>query len=337
MSADELEDREGDGLGGVLDWLRPVWWALLLLLTVGVVWGLPGDLTRAGPDGASSELTPDPTDYRRWALLRAYLGVLGAASAAGIVAQALASRRTLTSRLAELLDDPELDGAPRRPRLTGRHEEREVTIEVAAPAFALRQVGRDPATITLKLRHAPAVRVRIRVDAGRAAAEKAQGQVEDVRVAHGWAFDQRYLVETDEDPTGGAMADAEVRDAIHAVFERWGMDELRVAAGQLVVEAASPLLDEVEELLESLERIASAYDRRPAPEVRSRASFAWVGGVDAAARCPFCRDSLAGELVACEGCATLVHGECHEENGGCPILGCSATAVTQVGAIAFEA
>jgi hypothetical protein len=40
-------------------------------------------------------------------------------------------------------------------------------------------------------------------------------------------------------------------------------------------------------------------------------------------RCAFCHDDLAPPLWSCERCATLVHGDCHEEAPACPTLGCA--------------
>ena len=49
-----------------------------------------------------------------------------------------------------------------------------------------------------------------------------------------------------------------------------------------------------------------------------------IGGGDSHARCPYCHDSFSedDDLSSCAVCSTLLHPECHAENGGCPILGC---------------
>ena len=41
--------------------------------------------------------------------------------------------------------------------------------------------------------------------------------------------------------------------------------------------------------------------------------------------CPYCRapvDSTQEEVVVCEGCDTVHHRDCYQENGGCTIFGC---------------
>ena len=41
--------------------------------------------------------------------------------------------------------------------------------------------------------------------------------------------------------------------------------------------------------------------------------------------CPYCRAQIGQDdpSLACEGCGTLHHADCYEENGGCTIFGCS--------------
>lgn len=41
--------------------------------------------------------------------------------------------------------------------------------------------------------------------------------------------------------------------------------------------------------------------------------------------CPYCRAPIVAEepQKACEGCGTVHHPDCYEENGGCTIFGCS--------------
>ena len=38
-------------------------------------------------------------------------------------------------------------------------------------------------------------------------------------------------------------------------------------------------------------------------------------------------------LSACGECGTVLHSECHEENGGCPILGCGGRGMERLGPI----
>jgi hypothetical protein len=64
---------------------------------------------------------------------------------------------------------------------------------------------------------------------------------------------------------------------------------------------------------------------RPADAVRGAESEGPRVVVRGPQVCPFCRDGIdadAQDAVACEGCATLHHGECWAENGRCTVRGC---------------
>ena len=198
---------------------------------------------------------------------------------------------------------------------------------------------RYPLEATLGLHHAPAVRLRIRREEGLAAVEKALGLVRDVEVAGGGVFDRRYLVEADAAPAEAPLADQAVRAAVHALLTRWDLDELELRDGRLRVRGASRRsmgARLIHELLDALGVLAHAYDRRPALEIGLQARFVWTGGEDARPRCPYCHDVFADKvgLVACSGCSTLLHQECHEENGGCPILGCGGRTWEPMGPLA---
>lgn len=260
--------------------------------------------------------------------------------AAGWLNQARVNRRVILRQFVPLLDRSEMTGTALGDTVSGSRGGRAVTLELRVVPWTLGG-NRYPVRAELELHNAPEVRVRVRVDRGLAAVEKALGRADDVEVAGGGNFDRRYLVETDEDvPDQGGLADEEVRRAIDTLLSRWQLDEVRIEAGRLFAYGASPLLSKMMlvDLLVTLELLAHAYDRRPVPIVRSRPSFAWVGGPDAEARCPFCHDVLGDvDVAACDGCATLIHAECHAENGGCPILGCGARSVDRIGPIPFEA
>lgn len=47
--------------------------------------------------------------------------------------------------------------------------------------------------------------------------------------------------------------------------------------------------------------------------------------------CPYCRGPLLAEepVTECEGCGTLHHADCFEENGGCTIFGCTKAPVDE--------
>ncbi len=71
-------------------------------------------------------------------------------------------------------------------------------------------------------------------------------------------------------------------------------------------------------------KVARYYERHPI-RVREADRFMWTGG-GTQPRCPFCREQLSEDhpdLVSCDSCRTLHHGECFAEHGGCTIYGCT--------------
>lgn len=188
-----------------------------------------------------------------------------------------------------------------------------------------------PVRVDVDLLHAPAVRLRIRRDQGLAAGEKALGLVRDVEVAGGDRFDRDYLVEAEGDAASTPLASREVREAVERLLRRWPLDELSIRGGKLVVRGAPDTvgLRELGGLLEALDVLARAYDRRPGDELGLAGRFVWVGGRDVQPRCPYCHDALDDDalaLVSCAECRTVLHQDCHAENHGCPILGCGGRA-----------
>jgi hypothetical protein len=194
-----------------------------------------------------------------------------------------------------------------------------------------------PMTAKLELHHAPNISLRIRHDRGLAAVEKAAGLVRDLEVAGGGRFDKKYLVEADAAPAHSPLADENVRRAVDELLMRWDLDEVRIQNGQLVVKGDSRRLGQrmLRGLLEELEVLAHAYDRRPALDLGVKERFFWVGGSDNAPRCPYCHDGLEtedkAEVSSCGACSTLIHSECFSENGGCPILGCGGRGIEHLG------
>ena len=249
--------------------------------------------------------------------------------------QARENRRAVLRRVLGRVDGRFVPGRPWSDVIEGRHAERPFRLTLSTrPAW--RPIPRRPGDptrvdvypleVSLALRDAPDVRLRIRRDAGLAALEKAVGLATDVDVSGGDAFDREYLVEVSGAPPGAALAEGPVRAAIDALLRRWALGEIQIEGGRLVVRGAPEMVGtrELHRLLDALEVLANAFDRRSAADLGLAGKFVWIGGGDRAARCPFCHDALDDprELVACEGCRTLLHGECHAEHGGCPILGC---------------
>ncbi|MEZ0229225.1 MAG: RING finger protein [Planctomycetota bacterium] len=53
-----------------------------------------------------------------------------------------------------------------------------------------------------------------------------------------------------------------------------------------------------------------------------------LAGSEGKARCAYCHEDVTGaepDLVACEHCHTVLHADCYDELGRCPILGCTGT------------
>lgn len=186
-----------------------------------------------------------------------------------------------------------------------------------------------PIRVQVDLLNAPNVRLRIRRDRGLAAAEKALGLVRDVDVGGGDRFDRDYVVEAEGASAVTPLASEEVRAAVEGLLRRWPLDSVTIDQRRITVRGRPDTvgLRELDGLLAALDVLARAYDRRPGDELGLAGRFVWVGGVDPQPRCPYCHDGLEGPdplvvLVACGGCKTLIHADCHEENQGCPILGC---------------
>lgn len=253
------------------------------------------------------------------------------------VAQAQSFRRAMLRRI---LDRVEGSFVPSRwpfsDEVSGTHEGRKFRLWMSTnPSHR-----RYPIRAQVELLHAPSIQLRVRRDQGLAAVEKALGLVRDVEVSGGDRFDQRYLVEANEAPVQAPLADREVRDAIHDLLTRWDLDEVFIARGELHVSGETSRAGQqlLSELLFHMATLAHAYDRRPALEIGLQQRFLWVGGEGTRARCPFCHDAIGdlGDLVACDGCQTLLHEECHHENGGCPILGCGGRGMDRVGPISLK-
>lgn len=239
--------------------------------------------------------------------------------------QTRANRHAILARILDRVGGS-LEGAgPFADEVLGTHNERAFRLTLSTrPTFRLSNTY--PLTASVQLQHAPAINLRIRRDEGLAAVEKKLGLVRDVEVAGGEAFDERYLVEADSAPAHSPLADEDVRVAVDMLLSKWDLDEVRIQNGWLTASGNSRRLGQkmIHEMLYELEVLAHAYDRRPALEIGVQERFFWVGGSDRNPRCPFCHDEIVqlDDFSSCAVCNTLLHPECHEENGGCPILGC---------------
>jgi len=246
------------------------------------------------------------------------------------------NRQAILGRMLERVDGELVSGRSLRwHEVRGRHDGRPFRLLLGTrKGFTLLRQRSEgawfpdvyPIELSVELQHAPPIGLRIRRDEGLAALAKALGRVVDVEVSGGDSFDAAFLVEADGAPATSPLAAPEVRDSVRALLARWNLSEVAIRGGRLVVRGAPSRMGvrELNTLLDALEILACEYDRRPALEVAVGERYWWTGGFDAAARCPYCHDSIALEeaIVSCGACQTLIHTECHAENQGCPLLGC---------------
>ena len=137
-------------------------------------------------------------------------------------------------------------------------------------------------------------------------------------------FDRTYLLEGKGFVSVEPLQELdEARQAVERVFALSGMETLTIKKGLLRIEGevdADLDREELAGLLPALRILASIYEGDPPQEIELKAqAVVGTGGL-----CPYCRDSLHDvlQVTRCGGCGTSLHQECHQENGGCPILGC---------------
>jgi hypothetical protein len=181
--------------------------------------------------------------------------------------------------------------------------------------------------------------VKLSVDADEAPAFRISLASAGTRVARflGWkqgveigkkTFDERFVLEThDPERASGALREQPaLRDAIARALALGTSPALEVAAGKVT------FTDELKHLrpekygkaLEALEGVARCFDRVPFEAPGFVAKTLAVVDVSGKTRCPYCHAGVDvhEDLVACEACATVLHSDCWEELGGCPIMGC---------------
>lgn len=137
-------------------------------------------------------------------------------------------------------------------------------------------------------------------------------------------FDRTYLLEGKGFVSVEPLQQLEeARRAVEKVFALSGMETLTIKKGLLRIEGeldAELDREDLAGLLPALRTLASVYEGEPLQGIELKAqAVVGTGGL-----CPYCRDSFdeALEVIQCGGCGTSLHQECHEENGGCPVLGC---------------
>lgn len=275
------------------------------------------------------------------------MGVLGfltvligiASVTLAVFLQAAQNRASVLERVIPFVFEGRLVSDGLRHTLLGQVGEREVEVQVGFRP-RVRGASRYPIRSRLALHHAPDLALRIRRDTGLAALEKRIGRVLDVEVGEGDSFDEKYLVEAPSEADRAGLAGKDVRVAIHRLIAVWKLDEVRIEGPWVEIHGNTSHLDRrmFRDLLQTLEMLAHAYDRSPVTTVTARPLFAWTGGEDSKARCPYCHDALGNEpseVGSCSGCGTLIHLECHRELGRCAIIGCASLEVEYEGPLAF--
>ena len=143
-------------------------------------------------------------------------------------------------------------------------------------------------------------------------------------------FDDRYLLKT-KDPVRARQAlsrNAELRGAIDTLFEYGTTPEVKVSKGSYTFEVQVSSLhpDLYPSVLAVLDRVAAHFDRVKLKVKRLGGDRQALVDASGRTRCPYCRDAIRGDedtLTACESCSTVLHEECWDQHGGCPIFGCA--------------
>lgn len=204
------------------------------------------------------------------------------------------------------------------------------TREGAAYARKRREPG-DPLHLSVSVRVPHASHVDLRVRRASDLKPDELAFAEDLRVGNK-KFDARYVIEANGKPVLAPLAAKNVRKGVNRLMALPGIEELTLKDSRLAVRGVVGSKigrKKLRVLATSLDALAAAFDRRPALTVELKGTFINTPE-GAGGRCPYCHDDLgpSEEHVACDGCHTILHAECHAENGGCPILGCGDRSAT---------
>lgn len=153
-------------------------------------------------------------------------------------------------------------------------------------------------------------------------------------------FDGRFVVTTTGSRFRAADAlDGELKGLVKKLFDRFGVTQLDTEyqpflyqekhhfGSKRILRARVPRLrpEHAAQVLEALDLLARHLEGVPIKVIRlgveRRASRSQTGK----ARCAYCHEDVTGsepDLVACDGCGTVLHEGCWAEGGSCPTLGC---------------
>lgn len=138
----------------------------------------------------------------------------------------------------------------------------------------------------------------------------------------------RYLVSSGDAESARDLfvhGGSDLTGVLEELMESGPIGEVTAHAGWLYLECELQALDSrwFRWYFNRMLKVARYYERSPI-RVRQVERYAWTGG-GTQGRCPFCHDALgerSHDLVACDTCQTLHHGECFDLHGGCTIYGC---------------
>jgi hypothetical protein len=185
--------------------------------------------------------------------------------------------------------------------------------------------------LRVELKRASQVHLRLRHEDALTEHQREHGSEHQVGVED---FDNTFWIESQGWAGVEPLAEYdEARAAVEKIFTIPGVTTLTVMRGRMRVDgeidAETPRARLVS-LVGAIRLLARIYEGDPPVSLKLAARAVEV---DAVRRCPYCRDDLgdpAHAEVTCEGCGTCQHLECHQENKGCPVLGCGVTSTQPV-------
>ncbi len=180
------------------------------------------------------------------------------------------------------------------------------------------------------------VRLEVAADEAPSLTITEAGTVDQVRRFFGLArgvslgarsFDERFVLGAPDPERVRRAIGPELRHAITGIFEKRPVRNLTFANGRLAIEAnvRDIELRDYPNTFDFLDEIARAFDRKPVQVRALGLERRALADQEGRLRCSYCHEHVTGDepdLVACESCATVLHGACWDEHGGCPIWGC---------------
>ena len=127
---------------------------------------------------------------------------------------------------------------------------------------------------------------------------------------------------------GQVLSNRDVKRALGQLFEDLDVRRLEIAGDRVEIERPGRDRDLAPERVKRLLRPLTALLRGVEETLKKTpaltVNFRSADDIDWSQRfCPYCKDSLeSDDRVSCEGCSTVMHGECYAELGKCTTFGC---------------